>query len=117
MSWGTLICRAPSVILVLEIIAPSSGIPGGTSRQIFREAGGTIGRDQNNAWTLADPQVSALHAAISYRGGTFYIEDRSRNGVFLNSPTHRLDVHRAYALNQGDRIYIHPYEIRVSVTA
>ena len=104
------------MILILEVIATQPATPGGTSRQTFREDGGSIGRDSDNAWVLPDPKVSGRHAAITHRNGRFFIEDRSRNGVFLNSPTDRLPGRRPHALNSGDRIFIHPYEIRVSIT-
>jgi type VI secretion system FHA domain protein len=103
------------VILILEIVGQPAP-PGSPSRQTFREDGGTIGRDHDNAWVLPDPQVSAHHAAIIHRNGSFFIEDRSRNGVYLNEPANRLVGGRPYALNPGDRILIHPYEIRVSIT-
>ena len=108
--------QVPAVILILEITATQPATPGGTSRQTFREDGGSIGRDSDNSWVLADPKVSGRHAVITHRNGRFFIEDRSRNGVFLNSPTDRLPGRRPHALNPGDRIFIHPYEIRVSIT-
>jgi type VI secretion system FHA domain protein len=104
------------VILILEIIAPQPATPGGTTRKTFRQDGGSIGRDNSNSWVLPDPKVSAHHAVISHRNGSFFIEDRSRNGVYLNSSTDRLLGGRPYALNPGDRIRIDPYEIRVSIT-
>ena len=104
------------MILILEIIATQPATPGGPSRQTFREDGGSIGRDSDNSWVLPDPKVSGRHAAITHRNGKFFIEDRSRNGVFLNSPIDRLPGRRPHALNSGDRIFIHPYEIRVSIT-
>jgi type VI secretion system FHA domain protein len=102
------------VILTLEITSPQPSI-GGISRQTFHEDGGSIGREGDNAWVLPHSKVSGLHAVITYRDAVYYIEDRSRNGVFINSSKNRLERGRPYALKTGDRILIDPYEIRVSV--
>ena len=102
------------MILILELTGQAAP-NGGTNRHSFGEDGGTIGRDQKNSWMLADPQVSAHHATITYRNGSFFIEDRSRNGVFLNSPNNRVPAGRATALNHGDQLWFHPYEMRVSI--
>ena len=81
----------------------------------FREDGGRIGRDKSSDWVLPHNKVSSRHALITYRSGVFYIEDRSRNGVFLNSTTNRLTPGKPQALQSGDVIFIEPYEIQVSV--
>jgi type VI secretion system FHA domain protein len=100
------------VILNLEVISPSMT---GASRHTFHEDGGSIGRESDNAWVLPHSKVSGIHAVISCRHGVYYIEDRSRNGVFLNSPKDRLERGRPQPLKSGDRILIGPYEIRVSI--
>jgi len=104
------------VTLILEITSPQSTKTGGAIRQTFHEAGGTIGRENDNSWVLPHSKVSGHHAVISYRNAVYYIEDTSRNGVCLNSSTNRLAHGRPHALESGDRILIDPYEIRVSVT-
>ncbi len=101
------------MILILEVTSPPMT---GASRHTFREEGGSIGRESDNAWVLPHSKVSALHAVISHRSGVYYIEDRSRNGVYLNSSKHRLERGRPHGLKSGDRILIEPYEIRVSVS-
>ncbi|MGH9140832.1 MAG: type VI secretion system-associated FHA domain protein TagH [Vicinamibacterales bacterium] len=101
------------MILSLEVTSPSMT---GASRHTFREEGGSIGRESDNAWVLPHSKVSALHAVISHRSGVYYIEDRSRNGVYLNSSKNRLERGRPHGLKSGDRILIEPYEIRVSVS-
>jgi len=102
--------------LTLEITGPDAGKLGADRRKVFDAAGGTIGRQSDCAWVLQDPYVSGRHALIRYANGVYYIEDtRSRNGVFINTPDHRLDDGEAYALKAGDRILIEPYEIRVSL--
>jgi type VI secretion system FHA domain protein len=101
------------VTLTLEITSPQPGDV--VARCAFRDEGGSIGREISNAWVLPHSKVSGLHAVISYRNGVFYIEDRSRNGVCLNSSRNRLDRGRPYPLTSGDSILIDPYEIRVSI--
>ena len=81
----------------------------------FGNGGGKIGRDRGNDWVLPHNKVSGRHAVITYRDGAFYIEDRSRNGVFLNSTTNRLSHGRPQPLQSGDCLFIEPYEIQVTV--
>jgi type VI secretion system FHA domain protein len=103
------------VTLILEITSPlASGV---VARHVFHEEGGSIGRETSNTWALPHSKVSGLHAVITFRDGTYFIEDRSRNGVRLNSPRNRLERERPYALTAGDSILIEPYTIRVSIGA
>lgn len=108
--------------LTLEIIAPHSAQMGTASRKVFSPAGGLIGRvgampgDRRDAWILPHSKVSKEHARITLVDGSFYIEDMSRNGVGLNSPKNRLTKGRPYPLKSGDRLFIDPYEISVSVS-
>ena len=105
------------MILTLEVSAPQATKLGSASRKIFGASGGSIGRENDCSWVLPDVKVSGHHALVSYRDGVFYIQDRSRNGVCLNSSKNRLERDRPYALRSGDRIFIDPYEIQVSVAA
>src|SRR5688572_17714887 len=91
--------------------------PGEVGRQVLTEDGGTIGRAATNSWVLTQNKVSGHHATISFRNGVFYIQDKSRNGVSINSPDNRLVRDRPYALKSGDVIFIEPYEIDVSIDA
>ena len=101
------------MVLILEVTSqPTSG---GVSRQTFHGEGGSIGRESDNSWVLPHSKVSGRHALISCRNAVYYIEDRSRNGTYLNSSKNRLERGRPYALKSGDRILIDPYEIMVSV--
>ena len=107
-----------AVTLTLEIIAPQSHRLGAGSRMTFRTNGGSIGRDpQRVDWSLQDQKVSSVHALITWANGTFYIENRGRNGTCLNSTRSKLVPGQSYALSEGDRILIDPYEIRVSLGA
>jgi type VI secretion system FHA domain protein len=110
---GRLHRRACHVTLTLEIITAPT-MPS-VSLRTFRENGGRIGREKGNDWVLPHNKVSGRHAVITYRSGTFYIEDQSRNGVFLNSKTDRLPPGRPQPLQSGDCLFIEPYEIQVTV--
>ena len=103
--------------LILELSARRAAGPGAT-RHVFDEAGGTIGRDAKNSWVLPDGEVSARHAQISYRNGSFYIEDtNSTNGVSINSLENRLVPARRYPLTSGDRIFIASHVVTVTIAA
>jgi type VI secretion system FHA domain protein len=105
------------VTLTLEIAQRSEADPEDTRRHVFGEEGGSIGRAATNSWVLKQNKVSGQHARITFRNGVFYIEDKSRNGVSVNSPKNRLVRDRPYALKAGDRIFIEPYEIDVWIDA
>jgi type VI secretion system FHA domain protein len=104
------------MILTLEVTGPHAKKLGPASRKVFRATGGTIGRLPNNYWVLPDGLVSSCHAVIQCVGGVFYIDDKSRNGVFINSQENRLTPGQPYRIKSGDLIFIDPYEIRASIT-
>ncbi len=99
--------------LTLEVIGPQAARLGPAARKVFGADGGTIGRLPDNDWVLPDPYISSHHARIRCRGNTFYIEDTSTNGVFINQ--NRLARNQPQALAEGDCIAIEPYEIRASI--
>ena len=99
--------------LTLELTPSSDARPGDKTRHVFGEQGGTIGRAGTSSWVLSDKKISGLHALITFRNGVFYIQDKSRNGVSVNSPDNRLVQDRPYALKTGDRLLIDPYDMGV----
>lgn len=103
------------MILTLQVVGERAQDLGAGSRKVFKGIGGTIGRLPDNDWVFADPYVSGRHALIRYVNGTYFIEDTSTNGVFINSLEHRLPKSQAHALRDGDRLYIDAYEIEVSI--
>jgi type VI secretion system FHA domain protein len=105
------------MILTLEVSGQRAGDLGAGGRKVFDSAGGKIGRYTNNDWVLPDPHVSGYHARVQYLNGQFFLEDRSKNGTFVNSPENRLPPGKLHPLQSGDRFYIDMYEIRVSIAA
>ena len=105
------------MILTLEASSATGRELPAPRSMVFHARGGTIGRTAGNDWVLPDPYVSSRHARIVYEHGTFYLEDTSTNGVFLNSPERRVGRGNRAELSTGDIILIEPYEIRVSLDA
>ena len=103
------------MILILEVTTPQAAELGPGRCKKFGPAGGAIGRNNQSDWVLPHAKVSACHARISFSNGSFYLEDMSTNGVFLNARANRLTRGRPQVLRSGDRIIIDPYEIEVSI--
>jgi type VI secretion system FHA domain protein len=96
------------MILTLEVAGTSL-------RATFRGSGGKIGRAPGSSLLLSDEHVSGHHADIAYRAGTYYVEDRSRNGMYLDG--NRLKPRQPVELRSGSVMVIESYEIRVTVAA
>jgi pSer/pThr/pTyr-binding forkhead associated (FHA) protein len=77
--------------------------PDGTEHELKQTV--TIGRDARNDLTFASTSVSRDHAAVVFRDGRWYIEDRgSFNGTFLNGA--RVQPGTPLPLRHADRIGI-----------
>lgn len=105
------------MLLTLALIGPSPSNDAPEPQRVFDQSGGTIGRFPDNDWILADARVSGHHAVVRFAGGTFYLEDTSRNGVFLNTFDRPLTRGQRYPLKSGDRLRIDPFEIEATVSA
>ena len=93
-------------LVVLE--SPSGEPPVGAAFRL--DAVTTLGRDVNNAIVLEDDFVSAGHAALTYRGRAWYLEDfDSTNGTFVNG--HRVEGVVAVAF--GDELQIGQVRLRL----
>jgi type VI secretion system FHA domain protein len=103
------------MILTLEVMGGQAEDLGAGSRKVFDSIGGTIGRLPDNDWVFPDPYVSGRHALIRYLNGTFFVEDTSTNGVFINSLDHRVSRAQAHPLKDGDVLYIDAFRIQVSI--
>jgi len=74
------------------------------------EAVNTLGRDVNNSIVLDDEFVSAQHAALTFRGKAWYVEDLgSTNGTYVNGEP-ATDV---WPLTYGDEIQIGQVRLRL----
>jgi type VI secretion system protein ImpI len=103
------------MFLILQVTSANAAILGSASRAVFTAAGGSIGRRAGNDWVLPDGHVSGRHAGVRAIGGTFFLEDNeSANGVIVNG--NRLHAGEPFPLKDGDKIFIDPFEISVSVS-
>jgi len=72
--------------LRLTIISEQSTALGEAASMLVDQEGARIGRAADNEWVLPDPNryISAHHARITFRNGTYIVEDTSTNGLYLN---------------------------------
>jgi predicted component of type VI protein secretion system len=99
------------VDLILEVVSPQAAALRDASRHTFDEKGGTIGRETDNSWVL--PHLAGRHAEVTYAKGVFFIRNSSQYDVLLNSRP--LVPGETWRLKPGDRLFVGPYELGVSV--
>jgi len=106
------------MFLTLQVTSAQGQTMGAASSHTFGPNGGTIGRRGDNDWVLSgDPYVSSKHAAITARGGDYYVTDSSSNGTGINARERLLPKDQPIKLNDGDVVFIGDFEIRVSFSA
>ena len=94
--------NTPSVVGHLIVIdsGPSSIQPG-THFDLVPQT--TIGRGPTNTITIPENFISAEHSRLSYRNGTWYVQDAgSTNGTYLNGQPAR----EALSAHVGDIIQV-----------
>jgi hypothetical protein len=70
----------------------------------------SLGRDVNNTIVVDDPFASGEHAAITFRGRSWYVEDLdSTNGTYLNGT----EVAGATPMGYGDEVQIGEVRLRL----
>ena len=70
----------------------------------------TLGRDLNSTVYVDDEFASGTHAALTFRGRSWYVEDRgSTNGTWVNG--HR--IARPVALTYGDEVSVGKVRFRL----
>lgn len=76
--------RADRPLGRLVVLASPEGSPA-PGAMLELGAANTVGRDVNNTIVIDDAFASGRHAALTYRGRTWYLEDLgSTNGTWLN---------------------------------
>jgi predicted component of type VI protein secretion system len=106
-----------TMALRLEIISNQRQQLGGRSSIVLGVSGGSIGRALDNDWSLPDAQryLSGCHARVHFRQGSYYLEDVSTNGVFINESTTAHGRRGLYALRQDDVLRMGEYRIHVHI--
>ena len=101
--------------LRLTIISEQSSALGDRATLILDKKGGTIGRADDCDWVLPDPHryISAHHARISYRNGSFIVEDTSTNGLYINDELDPVGRLGPQPLRPGDTLRLGGYRIGV----
>jgi type VI secretion system FHA domain protein len=101
--------------LRLKIISQHRQQLGPRSSIVFGVSGGSIGRALDNDWVLPDAQryLSGHHARIHFRQGSYFLEDTSSNGVFINQATMPQGARGLYALRDGDILRLGEFRIQV----
>ena len=103
--------------LTLKITSKHRHILGADSIHVFSVHGGSVGRAPDNDWVLPDPDryLSGRHATIDYRGGAYYLTDRSSNGVFVNDSDQPVGRGTSLRLYDGDRLRMGDYQFDVNI--
>lgn len=103
--------------LTLKITSKHRHILGADSTHVFSVHGGSIGRAPDNDWVLPDPDryISGQHARIDYRGGAYYLTDKSSNGVYVNDADQPVGRGTSLRLYDGDALRMGDYRFHVSI--
>lgn len=101
--------------LRLTIISGQSTALGEAGSMLVDKEGARIGRAGDNEWVLPDPNryISAHHARITFKNGTYIVEDTSTNGLYLNDELEPVGRLGPQPLRAGDTLRMGPYHIRV----
>ena len=101
--------------LRLTIISEQSTALGESASMLVDKAGARIGRAGDNEWVLPDPNryISAHHARITFKNGSYIVEDTSTNGLYLNDELEPVGRLGPQPLRAGDTLRMGAYHIRV----
>jgi type VI secretion system protein len=101
----------------LTVISEQRGTLGRNASIVVGVGGGSIGRAHDNDWVLPDTHcyVSAHHARVQFRNGSYYLLDTSTNGVYVNGATTPINPRNIYPLRNGDYLRLGEYEVAVSI--
>jgi type VI secretion system protein ImpI len=104
--------------LRLEIISAHREELGNRARVVLDDAGCSIGRALDNDWALPDQArfLSGHHAHIHFRGGEYFLEDKSSNGTYVNDSVAPLGKRGTRVLlHAGDVLRMGEYRILVEM--
>ncbi len=103
--------------LRLTVISEQRGVLGRNASIVLGVGGGSIGRANDNDWVLPDVQcyVSAHHARVQFRNGSYYLLDTSTNGVYVNGSNTPISPRNIYPLRNGDYLRFGEYEVAVNI--
>ena len=103
--------------LKLTVLSEQTEQLGPLGSIVFGVGGGGIGRASDNDWVLPDPQryLSAHHARIQFRNGSFLLLDTSTNGVYVNDANVPIGRRGSHALQHGDILRFGNYQVGVSI--
>jgi type VI secretion system FHA domain protein len=101
----------------LTVVSEQRGPLGRNGSIVLGVGGGSIGRAHDNDWVLPDAQcyVSAHHARVQYRNGSYYLLDTSTNGTYVNGSSAPISPRNIYPLRDGDNLRLGEYEIAVRI--
>jgi len=110
--------RNDFMAIEITIINSPSNVDVGQSNHTFPDAGGTLGRGNDNFWILDDPNkyMSSVHAKIACVAEQYFLTDLSTNGTFVNGAAEPIGNGNQISLNDGDHFTISDYEFIVTIS-
>jgi hypothetical protein len=102
--------REPGAELGRLVVVSSPGGEPAVGAAFSLDAVTTLGRDVNATILIDDEFVSGIHAALTYRGRAWYLEDLgSTNGTFINGSR----VEGVAATTFGDELQVGNVRLRL----
>src|SRR4051812_45705909 len=101
----------------LRVISDQYKQLGKHSSRLFGVSGGRIGSASDNEWGLPDPDryISTPNPPVVFRAVSWFLEDTSTNGIFVNDGNTPVSIDGPCPLKDGDRLRMGDYEILVSI--
>jgi type VI secretion system FHA domain protein len=105
--------------LRLRVVSEHRRALGPRATIVFGAGGGTIGRSAENDWMLPDPSryISGRHGRILFQHGSWFFEDTSTNGTYLNDTEVPMPKQTPCELHNGDVLVLGEYHVVVSIDA
>ena len=102
--------------LTFKITNKTSLENGSPLELVLSERGAIIGRSQTCDWPLPDEDrtLSRSHCKITFDKNSYWLEDISANGTFVNEDVSKLSS--LHKLKSGDSLRVGPFHISVKLT-